>query len=145
MTEELIKIFNRDLDKLISQIHLFENESDLWLLRKEISNTPGNLCLHIAGNLQHFIGHILGNTDYIRDREHEFSAKNVPRNELIQQLEETKTVVSQTLNVLGDDRLKEDYPVNVFREVNSIGFFLIHLSTHLNYHLGQINYFRRLL
>lgn len=145
MTEELIKIFNRDLDKLISQIHLFENESDLWLLRKEISNTPGNLCLHIAGNLQHFIGHVLGNTAYVRDREHEFSAKNVPRNELIQQLEETKTVVSQTLNVLGDDRLKEDYPVNVFREVNSIGFFLIHLSTHLNYHLGQINYFRRLL
>lgn len=145
MRHELIKIFNRDLDKLISQIQLFENEEELWQLRKDISNTPGNLCLHIAGNLQHFIGHVLGNTDYVRDREFEFSGKNVPKEELIQQLETTKLVVSETLTSLSDDVLKEDYPITIFKEVNTVGFFLIHLSTHLNYHLGQINYFRRLL
>ena len=145
MTQEFIKIFNRDLDKLISQLQWFENEEELWILKKDISNSPGNLYLHIAGNLQHFIGSVLGNTEYIRDREYEFSAKNIPKKELIQQLEETKLVVTQTLKLLGDNRLKEDYPINVFKEVSSVGFFLIHLSTHLNYHLGQINYFRRLL
>ncbi|MEQ8625924.1 MAG: DUF1572 family protein [Vicingaceae bacterium] len=145
MRQELIKIFNRDLDKLISQIQLFENEEDLWLLRNDISNSPGNLCLHIAGNLQHFIGHVLGKTDYVRDRELEFSSKNVPKQDLIKQLEKTKLVVAESLTSLNDDVLKEDYPINVFKEVNTVGFFLIHLSTHLNYHLGQINYFRRLL
>ena len=145
LTHELIKIFKRDLEKLSNQIQLFENEKDLWLKRKNISNSPGNLCLHIIGNLKHFVGHVLGNTDYIRDREHEFSAKNISKKALIQQIEETKVIVEQTLRKLDEDQLNTNFPIDVFKETNSVSFFLIHLSTHLSYHLGQINYFRRLL
>ena len=117
----------------------------MWLKRKDISNSPGNLCLQIIGNLKHFIGHVLGKTDYARDREHEFSAKNIPTQELLQQIEETKVIVEQTLRKLDEDQLNANFPIDVFKESNSVRFFLIHLSTHLSYHLGQINYFRRLL
>lgn len=142
---DLITLFNRDLEKLKSQILLFEREEDLWITKKEISNSPGNLCLHIIGNLNHFIGHVLGKTAYSRDREFEFTAKEVSRATLVNQIDETKRMVEQTLSAIDEAQLGENYPIKVFKELKSIGFFLIHLSTHLNYHLGQINYFRRLL
>lgn len=142
---DLITLFNRDLEKLKSQVLLFEREEDLWITKKEISNSPGNLCLHIIGNLNHFIGHVLGKTAYSRDRELEFTAKGISRTIIVKQIDETKRMVEQTLAAFDEDQLEENYPIKVFKELNSIGFFLIHLSTHLNYHLGQINYFRRLL
>ncbi|MCB0505039.1 MAG: DinB superfamily protein, partial [Cyclobacteriaceae bacterium] len=62
MVAELKELFERDLTQLEKEIDLYKKEEDLWLLPEGISNTGGNLCLHIAGNLQHFIGHVLGGT-----------------------------------------------------------------------------------
>lgn len=141
----LQEIFFRDINRLKSEMELYQNEADIWRIEKQISNSAGNLCLHLIGNLNAFIGAALGNTNYVRNRALEFSEKGVPRTELLNKIDETILVVNQTLQQLSEDDLKKDFPILVFDEKTTTEFFLVHLSTHLTYHLGQINYHRRLL
>jgi ethanolamine utilization protein EutA (predicted chaperonin) len=101
--------------------------------------------LHLIGNLNHFIGAQLGNSGYIRQRELEFSLKNVPVAKLKEEIEITKELVKYALLKLKNDDLINEYPLNVFGAPMSTQYFLVHLTTHLAYHLGQINYHRRLL
>ena len=117
----------------------------MWLIDKNIINSGGNLCLHICGNLQNFIGAVLGDTGYIRDRPAEFGDKNIPREELLSQIEKTKNTVAKTLNKLDPETLDYEYPLAVLDKPMSKAYFLLHLLSHLTYHLGQINYHRRLL
>ena len=146
MTEHLRALFERDLDTLKKELLAYEDEGQMWLLQGEISNTAGNLFLHLCGNLQHFIGAVLGNSGYIRERDREFNDKNVSRADILNSIEETKAIVSKTLASLPANKLDEDYPINVFKgEPINTAKFLMHLSGHLMYHMGQINYHRRLL
>jgi len=145
LTDTLIRLFTRDLNQLKTEIGLYKEERNLWVLKKEISNTGGNLSLHIVGNLNHFIGAQLGNTNYIRQRSLEFSLKEVPKKEILLQIDETLGIVKNTLKAVSSENLKKNYPIEVFGHPMSTEYFLVHLSTHLTYHLGQINYHRRLL
>lgn len=145
MIEILIQLFQRDLEKLKTEISSYKNEKKMWEASGEIKNSAGNLCLHILGNLQHFIGAVLGSSGYERTRELEFNRKNVPIDEMIDEIDRTTNIVEKTLKSLNETKLGEIFPVNVFGYEMSTRFFLTHLSTHLNYHLGQINYHRRLL
>lgn len=145
LTETLIKLFKRDLNKLKVEIESYHTESNLWLLDKGINNTAGNICLHLIGNLNHFIGAVLGNTGYIRKRELEFSLKGVQVSSMLQQIDDTIIIVEKTLSNISLETLEEKYPIDVFKKPMTTEFFLVHLSTHLAYHLGQINYHRRLL
>jgi len=141
----LISIFERDLKKLILEIELYNNEKNIWRTEHSIANSAGNLTLHLIGNLNSFIGTALGKTGYVRNRLLEFSEKDVPRVILIQKINETIGVVKNTLSALPPNELDNDYPIMVFKEKMSTEYFLIHLTTHLAYHLGQINYHRRLI
>ncbi len=145
MIEILIQLFQRDLEKLKTEITSYKDEKKIWEVSGEIKNSGGNLCLHICGNLQHFIGTVLGNSGYVRDRDSEFSRKNVPVEEMQKDIDETIVIIKKTLMELDESKLEEPYPINVFGNEMTTGFFLAHLTTHLNYHLGQINYHRRLL
>lgn len=145
MIEILIKLYFRDLEKLKTEITSYKNEENLWKVSGEIANSAGNLCLHICGNLQHFIGATLGNSGYVRKRNEEFSRKNVPVKELVNEIETTTKIVEKTLNELKEEDLQKIYPINVFGNEMTTGFYLTHLTTHLNYHLGQTNYHRRFL
>lgn len=141
----LISLFNRDLSKLISELELYHDEKNMWLCKKAISNSAGNLTLHLVGNLNHFIGSLLGNTGYIRQRDLEFSKKNVPRAEIIALIEGTKMVVTESLRKLTAEDLNSEFRRNPFEDYMTTEYFLLHLLTHLSYHLGQINYHRRLI
>jgi uncharacterized damage-inducible protein DinB len=145
LKEGLIEIFERDLNKLKEEINFYENERDLWIIEKEISNSAGNLCLHLIGNLNHFIGAMLGETGFIRDRETEFSAKNETRQNLTNEIEKTIETVKSSLNKLSNDAFDKNFPVEKHGKVVKMDFMLIHLLSHFNYHLGQINYHRRLI
>ena len=145
MTGTLKQLYIRDLEKLKTEITSYNSEQNIWITSGTITNSAGNLCLHICGNLQHFIGAVLGNSGYVRNHKAEFSRKNVVIKELIDEIELTSKVVEKTLNEFTEDKLKEIYPINVFGYEMTTEFFLVHLTTHLNYHLGQINYHRRLL
>jgi hypothetical protein len=130
---------------LIKEISLFENEKDLWIVTKGISNSAGTLALHLTGNLNHFVGNVLGNTGYVRNREAEFSDRDIPKKEIIEGIEQVKTVVQDTLESLTDVELNKIYPREILDSPITTEFFLNHLHGHLNYHLGQINYHRRIL
>lgn len=145
LAETLKKLFNRDLSKLKSEIEAYQKEENLWLIDHGIANPAGNLCLHLVGNLNTYIGAILGGTDYVRNRELEFTLKDIPKQELINMIEATIDVVSKTLDQVSKEQMDNEYPILVFEEKTSTEFFLVHLTTHLAYHLGQINYHRRLL
>jgi len=145
VTTTLIQLFERDLDKLKDEISLYDSEEKLWVVKEGINNSGGNLCLHLCGNLQHFLGATLGETGYIRNREAEFKLKNVPRAKLLEEIAATRTVVTDTLEQVSKNELANDYPIQVFGEAMTTEWFLIFLLGHLNYHIGQINYHRRLM
>jgi uncharacterized damage-inducible protein DinB len=141
----LIEFFERELLKLKEEISLYPNEPDLWTLQGTVSNSAGNLCLHLIGNLNHFIGSVLGNTGYVRQRELEFSLKNIPRAEMLTDIDRTIDMVVKTLNALTEADFYASYPIDKHGKTVSTDYMLMHLLTHLNYHLGQINYHRRLM
>jgi uncharacterized damage-inducible protein DinB len=141
----LKKIFRRDLEKLKLEISLYKEESKIWVVENSIANSSGNLCLHLVGNLNTYIGAEIGKTGYIRDRELEFSLKNISSNELLAKIDATIQVVEKSLDKLTEEDLDKEYALVVFTEKTTTGYFLVHLAVHLGYHLGQINYHRRLL
>ncbi len=149
MKHAIINLYNRDIDKLISEINLFPSDASLWLLKGTVTNSAGTLGLHLVGNLNHFIGAVLGKTGYIRERELEFSTRNVSKSDLIALINDTKNIVNTTLNNLIESELLSEYPLESPSQSNkgsvTTDFMLMHLLAHLNYHLGQINYHRRLL
>ncbi|NIF05776.1 DinB family protein [Chryseobacterium sp. Tr-659] len=145
ITESLKSLYNRDLNKLKTEIEAYQNEENLWKIDKNIANSAGNLVLHLVGNLNHFIGTHLGNTSYVRQRDLEFSLKDIPRAELIEKVEATIAMIDSVLPQLSEEDLKKEYPLVVFESTMTTDYFLIHLVAHLDYHLGQINYHRRLL
>ena len=145
MIETLVKLFQRDLELLKTEISSFKDEMNLWKISGDIKNSAGNLCLHLCGNLQHFIGAVLGNSEYVRNRDAEFSRKDVPIVELVAEIELTKNVVQRSFEKLTEDDLKKSYPINAFGYEMTTEYLLTNMATHFTYHLGQINYHRRLL
>lgn len=147
LTNTLYKLFERDLNRLVKEIKSYSREENMWLLSEKVNNCTGNLALHMVGNLRHFIGATLGNTGYIRRRSLEFSTKDVPRDQLVTDLEDTKELVVKVILNLTEEQLEENYPIDVFGsgEPMKTSYFLTHLYGHLNYHLGQVSYHRRIL
>lgn len=145
LIETLKILFNRDLNKLKFEIESYEFEKQIWAVDKNVSNSAGNLTLHLIGNINTYIGAQIGKTGYIRNSPLEFSLKDIPKSELIDKIENTIIVVNDVLDILTEEDLSKIYPEIVFEKEMTTGFFLVHLSTHLAYHVGQINYHRRLL
>jgi uncharacterized damage-inducible protein DinB len=143
--DSLKSIFDRDIEKVKKELSLYNHEENIWKIKKNIKNSAGNLTLHLIGNLKHFIGAILGESGYVRNREAEFTDQGIPVQDMIRQLDEVKTVIHNTFARLSSEDLEKKYPVNVFGYEMNTMYFLMHLIAHLNYHLGQINYHRRLL
>jgi hypothetical protein len=145
LSQTLQALFVRDLKKLKQELELYQNETDIWKIEKQIANPAGNLCLHLVGNLNTYIGATLGNTGYIRHRDLEFSLRDVARKELIEKVEATISMIEKVMPTVSDEKMKKEYPLLVLAEKTSTEYFLVHLAVHLGYHLGQVNYHRRLV
>ena len=145
MLAEFLKIYERDLVRLETEIAAFKNEDNLWRVEGGITNSAGNLCLHLIGNLSTYIGRDMGGVNYVRNREAEFLTKKVPLETLIEQVGATRKTVLFSLNKMKPADLEELFKEEVLGFSMTNGFFLIHLTAHLSYHLGQINYLRRVL
>ena len=145
LTEVLKTIFLRDLEKLKIELLAYKDEGRIWQVEKNIANSAGNLCLHLVGNLNTYIGAVYANTGYVRNRPLEFSQKNIPRAQLVSMIEETKVAVGNGLDNITAGDLANEYPMQVFENKTTTEYFLVHLASHLGYHLGQVNYHRRLL
>jgi hypothetical protein len=143
--DTLKKLITRDLEKLKLEIESYQKEEKLWYIEKGILNSAGNLCLHLVGNLNTYIGAEFGNTGYVRNRVDEFALKNVPRPELLGKIDQTIIMIGETFDLISEDQLNGKYPSEIPLKDASTEEFFIHLAMHLDYHLGQINYHRRLL
>jgi uncharacterized damage-inducible protein DinB len=143
--QSLALIFERDLLKLKDELNNYPTEAGIWLVKPGIGNSAGNLCLHLVGNLNHFIGAGLGNTGYVRNRTAEFELKDVPRQQLLADIDSTRAMLKQVLQNLPAEILDKEFPMELPMGKFTTQQFLLHLLTHLSYHLGQINYHRRLL
>lgn len=145
MLNSISNLIQREVSKIQEELRKYSKEELVWEAPSGISNSAGNLALHVAGNLQHFIGSELGDSGYQRNRELEFDTKNQPIADLIGELENTKREVSKALENLKPDALQKEFPIQVFDRPMITEWFLLHLLSHTTYHLGQINYHRRLL
>jgi uncharacterized damage-inducible protein DinB len=145
LKEILLEFFERELHNVKEEINEYPEEATIWEIRSGIHNSAGNLCLHLVGNLHHFVGAVLGNTGYIRQRDAEFILQNVSREVLFRSLDETIIMIKSTLQDFTDADFDKIYPLEKHGRTVTTRYMLLHLLTHLNYHLGQINYHRRLI
>ena len=145
MKEALRAVIIRELESFAREIELFPDDQLVWQTVPGITNSSGNLALHVAGNLQHFVGHVLGGTGYVRNRDAEFARRTGSRAEVVAEITRAREVVSTVLGRLSDDALDRTYPEPIQGRQLSTGTFLVHLATHLAFHLGQVGYLRRAL
>jgi hypothetical protein len=141
-------ILIRELERLVRQLEAYPDEADLWRTPGSVKNSAGTLALHLAGNLEHFVGTVLGETGYVRDREGEFGDRDVSRDEIIRRIRACQETMRETLGGMDDATLLAPYPgplpATLGSEVASAAF-LTHLTWHFGWHLGQIDYHRRIL
>lgn len=142
---DLLALFRRDLRCFIREIETFPDDVTLWRTVPGISNSAGNLALHVAGNLRHFIGGVLGHTGYVRNRDQEFAQREGSRAEVVATLEGALADVERGMEALNNDALALPYPLAVLGHQPPTGRFLLHVATHLAFHLGQAGYLRRAL
>jgi uncharacterized damage-inducible protein DinB len=135
----------RDLRALDREIAAYPDDESLWLTPNGISNSAGNLALHMAGNLRHFIGAVLGNNGYVRDRDAEFSKKGLSRAEVREEIGKAIAELEIAFNSIGPAQLESPYPLLIRERRLGTADFIVHLAVHLAYHLGQVDYHRRLL
>lgn len=145
ITEIITEKFIGNLDQLKNELSLYKNESDIWIVKGEIKNSSGNLALHLIGNLKHFIGATLGMTGYIRNRDNEFAEKNVSREKLLFEIDKVIAIIKTVLPTIKDEDMTKTFPVEFLGKKVLIIEMLFQLHGHFNYHLGQINYHRRLI
>ncbi len=142
------RILRRELDRLSRLVEAYPDEADLWRVEGSAKNSAGTLALHLAGNLEHFVGAVLGDTGYVRDREGEFGDRDVPRAEILGRIRRCRDRVGRVLEGLEDEDLLDAYPQPLPGSLGAIASgaeMLAHLTWHLGWHLGQIDYHRRLL
>ena len=142
---QFLEFYTLNLNNLKTELSAYKDESNIWKVSGSISNSAGNLTLHLLGNLNHFFGATLGHTGYVRDRDSEFSAKGIARPILLEEIDKAIAMMAFVHNKLDNEALEQTFPLHKHDKEESIAHFMIHLFGHFTYHLGQINYHRRLL
>jgi hypothetical protein len=145
MNHEFERYFIKDLESLAKEIELCDEETVLWHVVPGITNSIGNLTQHLIGNLNHFIGATIGETGYVRNREAEFTERYFTKEELINELAKTSEMLRKVLGSLTNDQLEKTYPHEPFGYSMTTNHMITKLAGHLGYHLGQINYLRRII
>ncbi|MDQ2767722.1 MAG: DUF1572 family protein [Gemmatimonadota bacterium] len=142
---DLSSLFHRDLTRLMNQIEAFPSSEMIWSVLPGITNSAGSLAMHIEGNLREYVGHQIGGTDYLRNRNREFVSADLPKHEILARLEQLRRIIPPILANIPEERMKTRYPEVVLERPLSVEDFLMHLYGHLNWHLGQIDSLRRAL
>ncbi len=139
------KLLRRELAAVRRSVEAYADERLMWAERPGLPNTGGNLGLHLAGNLQHYFGTVLGKSGYVRDRDSEFSRRDVPRAEIINELDAAAVAIDAGMRALNAEKLAQPYPEQVGGRTIQTQEFVVHLLSHLAYHLGQLDYHRRVV
>jgi len=145
MKNWITNVITRELKALRREIESYPSDEGLWEIPAGIANPGGNLALHLAGNLQYFLGNVLGKNGYVRNRDAEFASRDIPRAELLREIDNAIAAVEIGMSKISEEDLRKPFPEKVGGVNSSTGSFLAHFATHLPYHLGQVDYHRRML
>jgi hypothetical protein len=140
----LAALFVRDLRALRRELDAYPDEASVWAVPPGVANSAGTLALHLIGNINHFIGTQLGSTGYVRRRDAEFATRGTTRSALGSMIDVTVGMVEATLPALGEEQWAQPFPIEAGGVQVRTDDFVIHLAVHLGYHLGQVDYHRRL-
>jgi uncharacterized damage-inducible protein DinB len=142
---DVARILIRELEGFTREVQMFPDDVGVWNTAPAVTNSAGNLALHVAGNLQYYIGTILGSTGYIRNRDAEFGRRSGSRAEIVAELDAAIRVVREVLPGMSEERLEAEFPEPIMGMKVRTGPFLLHLCVHAGFHLGQAGYLRRLV
>lgn len=145
MQNDFITFISRGIEAVIAELQQYKTDTDVWLVAGEIKNSAGTLALHLNGSLNHFIGAVMANNGYVRNREAEFADRNIPREKIIASLNNTKTICAEFISKQHPAFFEATFPFTTFGDNRSNHYVLLQMVAHLQYHLGQINYHRRLV
>jgi hypothetical protein len=145
MKHWIATVMTRELKALRREVESYPSDAELWERAPGITNPGGNLVLHLAGNIQYFVGAVLGGTGYKRYRDAEFGSRDVPRADLLREIDGALAAVEAGLSRVNDADLTKPFPEAVGGVTPTTGAFLAHLAVHLGYHLGQVDYHRRII
>jgi hypothetical protein len=145
LNKTLAELYDQYIDKLRSEVKSFPDDRSLWKTSGDIPNSAGNLTLHLIGNLNHFFGATISKNGFVRDRDSEFANDGVTKDQLLGEIDKVKKVVNDALRSVAENEMQKTYPVQFQDKDVSTEYVLVYLLGHLNYHLGQIDYHRRLL
>jgi hypothetical protein len=145
LTASLLRLFVRELEAFQREIDLFPDDESIWRTEPGVTNSAANLAFHVCGNLQHYVGHVLGGTSYVRDRGREFGRRDGTRADIAREIRTTIAVVESVMPTITEDTLAREYPEEVIGMRLATDLFLLHLSAHLAHHLGQAGYLRRMI
>lgn len=138
-------LITRELRAVRRELEAYPDDASVWRAVAGIPNTAGTLALHVAGNIRHFIGATVGGDGFVRDREAEFARRDVPRAELLSGIDAAIAAVRRAMRSADDEVFRRPYPELIAKRKVSGADFMVHLVAHLAYHLGQIDYHRRLV
>jgi hypothetical protein len=144
-TGDIEMMLLRELEGFEREVSLYPDDETLWKTLPGVTNSAGNLAMHIAGNLQHYVGTVLGGTGYVRNRDAEFAHRSGTRAEVVAELRKTAGVVRDVLPRVSEEKLAGEFPESVMGMRFGASTFLVHLCAHAGFHLGQAGYLRRAL
>ncbi|MGE5414057.1 MAG: DinB family protein [Syntrophomonadaceae bacterium] len=139
----LALLLTRELATFERELDLFPDDTTAWQTAPGVTNSAANLALHVAGNLQYYVGAVLGGSGYVRDRPREFSRRDGSREDVKRELRTAAQVVADVLPSLPVERFAAEYPEPVNGVRLRTDRFLMHLCSHAAYHLGQAPNARR--
>jgi uncharacterized damage-inducible protein DinB len=145
LTAHLRATFTRELKALARELQAYPDDASVWRTFPGVANSAGTLTLHLTGNIQHFIGAKLGGSDYQRDRPAEFARRDVPRSDLLKEVDRAIAAVEGTLPKVKEKTLAADYPEALGGRIIRTDELLLHLAAHFGWHLGQVDYHRRMV
>jgi hypothetical protein len=143
--EYLHRVLVRDASTLREELLAYPDQRQIWAVPPGTKNSAGTLALHLCGNLQHYVGALLGGTGYVRNRDGEFSRRDVPRAELLGECDAALAAIARGFAGVTDATLEQPFADKLAGATLPTGLALLHMATHLSYHLGQIDYHRRLV
>ncbi len=145
VTADLKTVITRELRALVREVQAYPDDASVWRTFPGVANSAGTLVLHLAGNIQYYIGTKLGGDKYVRDRAEEFARRGVPQRELLAEIDRAIAATERALPKVTDKTLAADFPEAVGGRLIRTSEFLLHLAVHLGWHLGQLDYHRRMV
>jgi hypothetical protein len=140
------KAFARDIASVKAEVLAYPDDEALWRAVPGLPNSGGTLALHLAGNLRHFIGAGIGRSGYVRDRPAEFATRGTTRADVAAALDAAAREVADALAAAPADLMAVAPPITMPNgALLPMPLAMLHLLTHLAYHLGQMDYHRRMV